>query len=172
MEQIDTGVSSAALAQRLLQLHAMLPELTSRILETQQTCDEAVRALSQGGLEQMMVAETSLGHRASVSTIIRGRQLRAKFIPENWFSDPAWDILLHLYEAHLDGVEHTVGDLGSFARTTPATTNRWLDVLFARQWIQRRRCERDQRRIFVSLTPAGAETMNAYFNQLRQPTAQ
>ena len=171
MTRPDQSMQSSMLAQRLLQLHAMLPELTSRVLETQQTCDEAVRALSDGSLEEMMSARTSVGHRASVATIIRGRQTRAQFMPENWFSDPAWDILLHLYEAHLDGVEHSVGDLGSFASTSPATTNRWLDVLFSRGWIHRRRCERDQRRVFVSLTETGAEKMRDYLDHLREPPA-
>lgn len=172
MSGMHQATSSGALAQHLMQLHAMLPELTSRVLETQHTCDEAVRALSEGSLEEMMSARTSAGHRASVGIIIRGRETRAQFMPEGWFSDPAWDILLRLYEAHLDGVEHTVGDLGSFASTSPATTNRWLDVLFSRGWIQRRRCDRDQRRVFVSLTETGTETMNAYFDHLRPPAAQ
>lgn len=172
MSQVDLDMNSGVLAQRLMQLHAMLPALTSRVLETQQTCDEAVRALSEGSLEQMLRAKDAMTHRASVATVIQGRQARAQFMPENWFSDPAWDILLHLYEAHLDGVERTVGDLGSFANTSPATTNRWLDVLFSRGWISRRRCERDQRRTFVSLTEVGTNTVDAYFTHLRQPAGQ
>lgn len=171
MSHIDLDVNSSVLAQRLMRLHAMLPELTSRVLETQQTCDEAVRALSEGSLEQIIRTKTAMGHRASVATVIRGRRARAQFMPENSFSDPAWDIVLHLYEAHLEEVEHTVGDLGSFANTSPATTNRWLDVLFARGWIHRRRCERDQRRVFVSLTETGTEAMNAYFTHLHHPAA-
>lgn len=169
MNQIDPRLTSTSLAQRLLQLHAMLPELSSRVLETQQTCDEAVRALSEGSIEQMMGTRTEMGHRASVAMIIRGRQARARFMPESWFSDPAWDILLRLYQAHLDGIERSVGDLGSFASTSPATTNRWLDVLFSRGWIHRRRCDRDQRRVFVSLTELGTETMHDYFQELGQP---
>jgi DNA-binding MarR family transcriptional regulator len=170
MEQIDTlNTGAGSLAQRLMELHALLPELSSRVLQTQQTCDQAVRALSEGSLEEMMNARAEIGHRASVSTIIRGREARGRFMPENWFSDPAWDILLRLYEAYLDGVERTVGDLGSFASTSPATTNRWLDVLVSRGWIHRRRCERDQRRTFVSLSENGADKMHAYFEQMRQP---
>lgn len=165
------AVNSGALAARLMELHAMLPELCSRVQETQQTCDEAVRAMSEGSLEEMMNARSEFGHRASVATIIRGRETRARFMPESWFSDPAWDILLRLYEAHLDGLERTVGDLGSFASTTPATTNRWLDVLMSRGWIYRRRCDRDQRRVFVSLSESGAEQMHDYFEQMRQPGA-
>lgn len=172
MSHTDVDINPGVLAQRLMQLHVMLPALASRVLETQQTCDEAVRALSEASLEQMLRAENAVTHRASIATVIRGRRARAQFMPENWFSDPAWDILLHLYEAHLDGLEHTVGDLGSFANTSPATTNRWLDVLFSRGWIARRRCDRDQRRVFVSLTQTGAETVDAYFTHLRQPADQ
>lgn len=164
-----TELQAGALAQRLIELSALLPELSSRVLETQRTCDKAVRALAQGSLDDMMSAQTEMGHRAGVATIIRGRQMRARFMPENWFSDPAWDILLRLYEAHLDGIERTVGDLGSFAATSPATTNRWLDVLVSRGWIHRRRCDRDQRRVFVALSQTGAQHMHDYFEQMRKP---
>ncbi|WP_404338455.1 MarR family transcriptional regulator [Sphingomonas sp. MMS12-HWE2-04] len=169
MGQTKSIVDQGSLAQRLKELHTLLPELCSRFQETQQTCDDAVRALSEGSLEEMMTARAEIGHRSSVATIIRGRETRAKFMPESWFSDPAWDILLRLYEAHLDARERTVGDLGSFASTTPATTNRWLDVLMTRGWIHRRRCGRDQRRIFVSLSESGAQRMHDYFEQMRQP---
>jgi hypothetical protein len=57
MEQIDTlNTGAGSLAQRLMELHALLPELSSRVLQTQQTCDQAVRALSEGSLEEMMNA--------------------------------------------------------------------------------------------------------------------
>ncbi|MDV3456127.1 MarR family transcriptional regulator [Sphingomonas sp. HF-S4] len=115
-----------------------------------------------------MSARASPDHRASVESIIRVREARSKFMPENWFSDPAWDILLRLYHAYLDGLERTVGDLGSFASTSPATTNRWLDVLASRGWIHRRRDERDQRRVFISLSETGAEQMHECFEQMRK----
>lgn len=169
MEHVVAASQTGALAQRLMELNALLPELSSRMLETQQTCDKAVRALARGDLDEVMSARAELGHRAAVADIIRARQTRAHFMPENWFSDPAWDILLRLYEAHLDAVERTVGDLGSFAATSPATTNRWLDVLVSRGWIHRRRCDRDQRRVFVSLSASGASHMHDYFEQMRQP---
>jgi DNA-binding MarR family transcriptional regulator len=168
MSQINLGLQSNALAQQLMQLHAMLPELTSRVLETQQVRDEA---LSEIGFKQMIGSGKEAGHRASLSAIIRGRQARAQFMPESWFSDPAWDILLHLYQAHLDAVAQTVGDLGNFANTSPATTNRWLDVLSSRGWVDRRRCDRDQRRVFVALSDVGVEIMESYFDYLRQPAS-
>lgn len=115
-----------------------------------------------------MNARVAPEHRASVESIIRVREARSKFMPENWFSDPAWDILLRLYHAYLDGLERTVGDLGSFASTSPATTNRWLDVLASRGWIHRRRDERDQRRVFIALSETGAEQMHECFEQMRK----
>ncbi|AQR72874.1 MarR family transcriptional regulator [Sphingomonas sp. LM7] len=121
-----------------------------------------------GSIEELMCARAEADHRASVESIIRVREARGKFMPENWFSDPAWDILLRLYQAYLDGLERTVGDLGSFASTSPATTIRWLDVLTARGWIHRRRDERDQRRVFITLSEEGAEQMRECFEQMRK----
>jgi DNA-binding MarR family transcriptional regulator len=129
-----------------------------------------MQAISASSVEELMYTREGFDHRASVATIIRGREARAKFMPENWFSDPAWDILLRLYQAYLDGLEQTVGDLGSFASTAPATTNRWLEVLAGRGWIYRRRCTRDQRRVFVSLSESGAAQMHRYFEQMRTPS--
>lgn len=121
-----------------------------------------------GSIENLMFQREGLDHRAMVEGIIRVREARARFMPENWFSDPAWDILLRLYQAYLDGLERTVGDLGSFASTSPATTIRWLDVLSNRGWIHRRRDERDQRRVFISLNEIGAEQMRECLEQIRK----
>jgi len=118
-------------------------------------------------VEGMMFPREGFDHRVEVERIIRVREARGKFMPENWFSDPAWDILLRLYQAYLNGLERTVGDLGSFASTSPATTNRWLDVLSGRGWIHRRRCENDQRRVFVSLNETGAGQMRECLELMR-----
>lgn len=128
---------------------------------------EPMASPNPGSIEALMYQREGLDHRAMVEGIIRVREARARFMPENWFSDPAWDILLHLYQAYLDGLERTVGDLGSFASTAPATTNRWLDVLSERGWIHRRRCDRDQRRVFISLNEVGAEQMHECLEQIR-----
>ncbi|HWU94442.1 MAG TPA: MarR family transcriptional regulator [Sphingomonas sp.] len=133
--------------------------------DTAKTGQEGVA--ETGDIARLLYQREGLDHRLVVERIIRVREARGKFMPENWFSDPAWDILLRLYQAYLDGLERTVGDLGSFASTSPATTNRWLDVLSGRGWIHRRRCDRDQRRVFISLNEAGAEQMRECLEQMR-----
>jgi DNA-binding MarR family transcriptional regulator len=129
---------------------------------------DPTEAPSPDGIEALMFERQGLDLRENVDSIIRVREARARFMPENWFSDPAWDILLRLYQAYLDGLERTVGDLGSFASTSPATTNRWLEVFAARGWIHRRRCERDQRRVFITLSENGAEQMRECLEQMRK----
>ena len=169
MDQNDDDTDTCKLAQQLRELNALLPQLSAHVQQTQATCSAAIETLTANGFERMERADSGFGHREAVSSILRWREARRRFLPEDWFSDPAWDILLRLYEAHLHEQERSVGDLGSFAATSPATTNRWLDALMSRGWILRRRDERDQRRVFVSLSESGLAKMHDYFESMRRP---
>jgi len=156
------------LAQQLMQLHALLPALSSHMVEAQATCEEAVRALARGTLDEQWRGGTGAAHLANVHTIIRGRAARAQFMPPSWFSDPAWDILLHLYRACLEGRPLTVGELGQLTGIKPTTVNRWIDTLVCRGWIDRHRCEEDARRVWIALSDRGADQMSAYFESLAE----
>lgn len=118
-------------------------------------------------LDAVRRSESLFGYGADVRSILHLRQMRAMYMPADWFSDPAWDLLLHLYQAHLDGQEMTVGDLIDQTGLKPTTASRWLDCIANRDWLSRRRCEQDHRRIFVELTPKGATAMDNYFDALR-----
>lgn len=111
--------------------------------------------------------ENVLGRGADIRALIRLRALRNQFMPADWFSDPAWDLLLYLYKAHIDREELTVGDLIDRTGLKATTASRWLDSLAVRAWVNRHRCELDHRRVLIELTSKGITAMDGYFDALR-----
>ena len=66
---------------------------------------------------------------ASVRTMIRARRLRERYFPGDLFADPAWDMLLDLMAARLEGQKVAVSSL-CIAAAVPATTAlRWIKTL-------------------------------------------
>jgi DNA-binding MarR family transcriptional regulator len=96
-----------------------------------------------------------------VRSIIRLRRLREDYLGENLFADPAWDMLLELYAARLDGRQVSVSCL-CIAAAVPATTAlRWISTLEAREIALKRADPKDRRRVFVAITDTAAEKIQA-----------
>lgn len=112
------------------------------------------------------------GHTADstlslVRQMIGDRRRRSKFLPSELFSEPAWDLLLHLYAAHLlqqrvsiDGVTKASG--------VPATTAlRWIRALHGRDLVTRTNDPTDARRVYVGLTYQAAVAISEYLSCCR-----
>jgi DNA-binding MarR family transcriptional regulator len=108
----------------------------------------------------------SKGAAAMAKGIIRARNERAKFLPTSLFADPAWDILLELYSAHLAQQRMTVGQVCGAAGVPGTTALRWLNALEDRQLLGRHVDPLDARRNFVELTPAGKAAMDNFFHSM------
>jgi hypothetical protein len=156
---VETGY--ATLTRQLEQLHTLLPMLSEQAQQAQRTCDEAARALASAAQDEIFC------HGTVVRTIIHSRELRAKLLPVDWFCDPAWDLLLRLYEAHADRRATTMGELIDLTRLKATTATRWVDVIAGKGWATRSRCPRDHRRVFVGLTDLGIDAMERYFESVR-----
>lgn len=113
------------------------------------------------------VVDAQIAELGLVEAMIRTRRRRTKQFPSDWFSDPAWDILLFLYMSHLEGTGVTVGDVGHGTGNRPTTAIRWLDIIEAAGLLERRRCSKDSRRVFVFLNEAGTAAMTQYFADVR-----
>jgi DNA-binding MarR family transcriptional regulator len=103
-----------------------------------------------------------------VEATIRMRRERSSQFPADWFSDPAWDILLFLFECHLKGAKSTVGEVGAGTDNRPTTAIRWLDIIEAAGMLDRHRCLTDTRRVFVFLNEKGVSAMRLYFEKVRR----
>lgn len=105
----------------------------------------------------------------SIRQIIRARRLRGTFWPDELFADPAWDMLLDLFQAELGQLRVATSSL-CIAASVPATTAlRWLNIMAAKGLVARRADPHDGRRVYVELTPATSEAMRQYFAAIGSP---
>ena len=91
------------------------------------------------------------------------RRERSKFLPAKLLGEPGWDILLHLYAAHLDGKRVSITRLTRYSGIAATTVLRWLKILGDEGLLQRSEDPFDMRRVFVSLTRSGEEALGRYF---------
>jgi hypothetical protein len=107
-----------------------------------------------------------------VRTIIRQRQLRAKFFDGELFADPAWDMLLDLTAARAEHVRVSVTSLCIASGVPPTTALRWIGQMSQAGLLERVEDESDRRRAFIALSARAAAAMARYFAEIgRSPTA-
>jgi CheY-like chemotaxis protein len=102
------------------------------------------------------------GDGTLVRAFIRLRRMRGQhFIPE-LFADPAWDILLDLTAARIEGRMVAVSSL-CIAAAVPATTAlRWITQMTEQAILVRKQDPTDGRRVFIGLGDAAIAGMDAY----------
>ena len=96
---------------------------------------------------------------ALVRRVLRVRRDRARFLPPELFADPAWDMLLDLTAARLEGKLMPVSSLCIAAAVPTTTALRWIRSLSDAGIIERRPDPFDARRSYVQLSDAAAEAM-------------
>jgi DNA-binding MarR family transcriptional regulator len=106
-----------------------------------------------------------------IQKIIDARRTRARFFDDNLFADPAWDILLDLYRAHLAQQRICVTSVCFGAGVPVSTALRWLNALEERDLARRSQDPLDGRRFFVELTHKGVSAMSEYFSANSPPFA-
>ncbi|HEY4071179.1 MAG TPA: MarR family winged helix-turn-helix transcriptional regulator [Sphingomicrobium sp.] len=105
----------------------------------------------------------------TVRAIIRARRLRTRFFPEQFFADPAWDMLLDLLQAEIAQLRVPVSSL-CIAAAVPATTAlRWLKTMVQEGIFVRRGDPHDGRRVFVELAPQASNALRRYFAEIGRP---
>lgn len=111
-------------------------------------------------------AQPGEGASAPVRRLLRLRRMREQFFPADLFADPAWDMLLDLYAARLEGRSVAVSSL-CIAAAVPATTAlRWIKTMTDTGLFERHADPRDGRRIFIGLSDKAAQAMERYFAAL------
>ncbi|UVO50319.1 hypothetical protein M0208_07215 [Sphingomonas sp. SUN019] len=97
-----------------------------------------------------------------VRKIIRARRLRDRFFGEGLFEDPAWDMILDLYAAHLARAQVSVSSLCIAAAVAPTTALRWIAKLTDAGLFERQPDPFDRRRAFMALSPRALDAMHRY----------
>lgn len=136
---------------------APLPALRAVLTET------AAASVSDGTLwhDALPAASGASPPLAQVRAVIRARRLRARFLPADWFADPAWDMLLDLAAAELAGVRQSVSALCVAADVPPTTALRWIKRLCDDGHLVRAGDPLDRRRMFIGMAPATSAAVHA-----------
>jgi hypothetical protein len=104
----------------------------------------------------------------SLRDIIRARRLRDRFFGEGLFEDPAWDMLLDLFAARLEGTRVSVSSLCIAAAVAPTTALRWIAKLTAAGLLRRSPDPSDGRRAFMELSDTAYEGLHRYVAALAE----
>ncbi len=97
-----------------------------------------------------------------VRRLIRLRRDRDRFFPAEVFADPAWDMLLDLIAARMEGRSVPVSSLCIAAAVPTTTALRWVRSLSEAGLFQRNVDPVDARRSYVTLSTIAADAMLAW----------
>ena len=101
---------------------------------------------------------------AMIRKILRARRMRDEFFKGNLFADPAWDMLLDMTAAHLDGLQVSVSSLCIAACVPPTTALRWIKLMTECGIFKRRADDADGRRVFVALSDSAFTGIQDYIS--------
>lgn len=129
------------------------------------------------------LSETPLAFRAEparhsallaehIRAMIRIRRLRDRFFNADLFADPAWDMLLDLMAARLEGRQVAVSSLCIAASVPPTTALRWIRTMTDRGLFVRHSDPRDGRRVFIDLADEAAVALDRWFGATQQDLEQ
>jgi len=94
--------------------------------------------------------------------MIASRASRSRFFPAELFADPAWDILLDLTRAKLDGQQVSVSSVCIAASVPMSTALRWVRQMTEAGLLIRWTDPKDRRRDLIALTDSTAMHMREY----------
>lgn len=100
-----------------------------------------------------------------VRSTIAARSGRQSIISGDVFSDPAWDILLALFLANVEGRHMSVTDLCAAASVPTSTALRWIALLEKQGAIVRTANTEDARKANLGLSGEHAQRMRLFFNR-------
>lgn len=101
------------------------------------------------------------------AALLRQRQLRRRFLPDDLFQEPGWDMLIAVYIADRRNQPVNVKALVATVDAPATTSQRWIDHLDKLGLVTRATDPMDRRRVEVSLTAAGQTAMEAYLDAIR-----
>ena len=104
---------------------------------------------------------------AEVRGAIRVRRLRDRFFADGLLEDPAWDMLLDLFAAELEGTQVSVSSLCIAAAVAPTTALRWIGRMTQEGLFVRDAAPGDRRRVFLALSPRAGDAMRGYVAAVR-----
>ncbi|RDE04830.1 hypothetical protein [Sphingomonas aracearum] len=161
-------------AERLQRLNAeiaRIAELLARLTRGEAGgASEAGDALAdrrRGFAAEPAAAEVAID-AAEVRRAIRVRRLREQFFAAGLFEDPAWDMLLDLFAAELEGNRVSVSSLCIAAAVAPTTALRWIGKMSEAGLLVRSPDPRDRRRAYMALSDQSRGALHGYVAALKR----
>ena len=105
---------------------------------------------------------------AVIRRMLRARRLRGHYFRADLFADPAWDMLLDLMAARLEGKKVAVSSLCIAAAVPPTTALRWIGVLAGHGLVVRIADPEDGRRAYIELAEATARALEAWLREAQR----
>lgn len=99
---------------------------------------------------------------AAARRYLRLRRERDALLGARLFADPAWDLLLDLFAAGVEGGHVSVSSACIAAAVPPTTALRWLKLLEDRGLIERMPDPLDRRRCFLGITHLTKERVGSW----------
>jgi hypothetical protein len=141
-----------------------------RIAALKRDADRVAAALGElvaGSADDAMPRAVDPGR---IRAHIKARRLRDRFFDPELFADPAWDMLLDLSAARLEGRQVSVSSLCIAAAVPTTTALRWIKALVDRGLFLRESDPADARRAFIGMESGTADRMLACLDAvLNQP---
>lgn len=101
--------------------------------------------------------------RQRVRSFITARRNAQRSFGGGIFSDPAWDMLIQLFDCQLAHRRVSLSALSKLAGVAPATGQRWIKALEDEGHVHKTPDCLDSRRIWISLTAEASAKMEAFF---------
>ncbi|WP_448502194.1 hypothetical protein [Sphingomonas sp.] len=157
--------------RRLEQLHAEVARIAETLAGLARYGDAPVQvaaaALTGGWGSQQTDAQDETTTAADIRKAIQARRMRDRFFDSALFADPAWDMLLDLYAAHLERTRVSVSSLCIAAAVPPTTALRWIATMQEAGLFERQSDPFDKRRAFMALTEMALAAMRGYIAAAR-----
>lgn len=118
--------------------------------------------------EPMSSAHLPAIDAGEVRAMLRLRRLRNNYFSSELFADPAWDMLLDLTAAQLEGEKVAVSSLCIAAAVPPTTALRWIKTMCDAKLFERHADPLDGRRIFIGLSTGASNAMLAYLGAVKR----
>jgi DNA-binding MarR family transcriptional regulator len=116
-------------------------------------------------MDSVRAVKVSVGE---IRGMIRQRRLRDRFLPSDLFGEAAWDMLLDLAAARIEGTQVAVSSLCIAAAVPPTTALRAIRGMTERGLFVRVADDNDKRRIFIELSDQTADAMRNYLSAAKQ----
>ncbi|WP_188065338.1 ArsR family transcriptional regulator [Sphingobium sp. KCTC 72723] len=102
---------------------------------------------------------------ATLVRYIESRRVRSVLLGQNLFADPAWDILLMLYQADLEERALTLEQLSETLRLSMSVTVGQIGVMERRGLVEEHQTSpNSRRRRAIRLSPLAVDSMSSWFS--------